>query len=121
MAKHVKFEVSKELADQAYEAIEAASKTGKVHRGVNETTKIVERGTAKLVVMAADVSPEEILMHLPVLCHEKNVPYIYVPSKMELGKASGLEVPSASIAISAEGDAKKLITDIARQLSEIHK
>jgi large subunit ribosomal protein L7Ae len=121
MAKFVKFEVPKELADNAYEAIESASKTGKVHRGVNETTKTVERGQAKLVVMAADVTPEEILMHLPVLCHEKNVPYIYVPSKMELGKASGIEVPSASIAISAEGDAKKLVSELAKKLSEIKK
>lgn len=112
MPAFVKFQVPKELAEKVYEAVEVAKDSGKISRGVNETTKAVERGIAKLVVMAEDVTPEEILMHLPVLCEEKKVPYISVPSKMELGKASGIEVPTSSIAISEAGDAKKLISDI---------
>lgn len=115
MPAFVKFQVPKELAEKVYEAVEISKDSGKLHRGVNETTKAVERGEAKLVIMAEDVSPEEILMHLPVLCEEKRVAYVTVPSKIELGKASGIEVPTSSIAISKEGDAKKLIADIVKE------
>ncbi|MBI4019919.1 MAG: 50S ribosomal protein L7ae [Candidatus Aenigmarchaeota archaeon] len=112
----VKFEVPKELVGKVYEAVSLAKTTGTVRKGVNETTKTIERGLAKLVVMAEDVTPEEVLMHLPVLCEEKQVPYAYVPSKLELGKSAGIEVQTSSIAIESEGDAKKLIADLAGKL-----
>ena len=120
-AAFVKFEVPKELVNKIYEAVTVAKTTGKVRKGVNETTKTIERGLAKLVVMAEDVSPEEILMHLPVLCEEKKVPYAYVPSKEELGKAVGIDVPTSSVAVSEEGDSKKLIAEIAEKLKGLKK
>ncbi|MCK5021378.1 MAG: ribosomal L7Ae/L30e/S12e/Gadd45 family protein, partial [Candidatus Peribacteraceae bacterium] len=61
MAKFVKNEVPKDLEDKIYEAVEIAKSTGKIRKGVNETTKCIERGLAKLVILAADVTPEEIL------------------------------------------------------------
>jgi large subunit ribosomal protein L7Ae len=76
---------------------------------------------AKLVVMAEDVTPEEVLMHLPVLCKEKQVPFVYVPSKEELGKAAGINVPTSSIAIVEEGDSKNLVADIAAKVKELKK
>ena len=77
MAKpsYVKFEVPKELAEKALEAVEIARDTGRIRKGTNETTKAVERGQAKLVIIAEDVDPEEIVAHLPPLCEEKEIPY----------------------------------------------
>ena len=123
MAKliYVRFEVPKDLADKVYEAVEVARDTGKLRRGTNEVTKAIERGIAKLVVMAEDVEPEEVLMHIPVLCEEKRIPYSYVPSKAELGKAAGIEVPTSSIAIVQEGDSKKQIEEIARRTQALKK
>jgi len=122
MAKaFVKFEVPKDLVNKTLEAVTIAKTTGKVKKGVNETTKAIERGVAKLVVMAEDVEPEEVLMHLPVLCDEKQVPYTYVPSKQELGKASGIEVPTSSIAVVEEGESKKLISDIVNKVKTLKK
>ncbi|NOX71178.1 MAG: 50S ribosomal protein L7ae [Candidatus Micrarchaeota archaeon] len=120
-AGFVKFETPKELADKIYEAIQLAASTGKVRKGVNETTKSIERGVSKLVVMAEDISPEEILMHIPVICDEKKITYVYVPSKAELGKAAGLEVPTAAVSIDEEGNAKKNIADIASKVSALKK
>jgi large subunit ribosomal protein L7Ae len=117
----VKFEVPDDLSSKVLEAISMARTSGKVRRGVNETTKTIERGLAKLVIMAEDVTPEEILMHLPVLCEEKQVPYVYVPTKIELGKASGIDVPTSSIAITEEGEAKKMIEQIVTQVNELKK
>ena len=121
MAGFVKFEMPDDLVKKVYEAATVAKATGKIRKGVNETTKAVERGIAKLVIMAGDVEPQEILMHIPVLCGEKQVPFAYVPSKLELGKASGIEVPTSSIAIVEEGDAKKLIAEVAEKLKVLNK
>ncbi|MDV3103268.1 MULTISPECIES: 50S ribosomal protein L7Ae [Thermococcus] len=123
MAKpsYVKFEVPSELAEKALEAVELARDTGKIRKGTNETTKAIERGQAKLVVIAEDVDPEEIVAHLPPLCEEKEIPYIYVPSKKELGAAAGLEVPAASVAIVEPGKARELVDDIATKVRELMK
>ena len=94
--------------------IEIAKNTGKVRIGTNETTKAIERGIAKLVVTADDVQPKEIVMHLSPLCKEKKIPCVNVKSKQELGRAVGINVPTAAIAIVEEGDAKKDIEEIAK-------
>src|SRR3989344_900782 len=117
----VKFEQSKDLVDKVFEALELSRNSGKIRRGVNETTKAIERGHAKLVVMAEDVTPEEILMHLPVLCREKQVVFAYVPSKMDLGKAVGIGVPTSSIAVTEEGEAKKHISDVSLKIKTLMK
>jgi large subunit ribosomal protein L7Ae len=120
-ASFVKFEATKEIVNKVLEAVTIAKTTGKIRKGVNETTKAIERGIAKLVVIAEDVTPEEVLMHLPVICEEKQVPYAYVPQKIDLGKASGIDVPTSSIAIIEEGDSKKLIADIAEKINVLKK
>lgn len=107
-------EFSKETIEKAYEAVEIAKKTGKIKKGTNEVTKVVERGTAKLVLIAKDVNPPEITMHLIPLCKEKSIPYIIVTSREELGASAGLGVPTSSIAIVEEGDAKALIKGLIK-------
>ena len=121
MPAYVKFQVPKELSEKTYDAVEKARDSGKTRKGVNEVTKAIERGAAKLVVMAEDVDPEEVMMHIPVICEEKKIAYSYVPSKSELGKAAGLEVPTSSIAIVEEGEGKKLIEEIAKKTSDLRK
>lgn len=90
-----------------YEIVEKARKSGKVEKGTNEVTKAIERGTAKLVVAAADVDPKEIVQHLPILCKEKNIPYHDADSKQKLGIAAGLNVGCASVAVIESRDADK--------------
>ena len=99
----------KELALQA---IEVARNSGKIRKGTNEATKALEKGIAKLVVYAKDVQPAEIVMHLPILAKEKNVPCVQVESREELGAAAGLTVPTATVVIIQEGESKKIIAQI---------
>jgi large subunit ribosomal protein L7Ae len=120
-APYVKITVPKELSDKAYQAVEMARDTGKLRRGVNEVTKALERGTAKLVVIAEDVQPPEIVAHLPILGDEKNTPYIFVPSKKELGAASGIDVPTSAIVITEAGNGKEIVEDISKKISELKK
>ena len=105
-------DASKETIDRLYEAIEVAKATGKISKGSNEVTKAIEKGKAKLVVYAKDITPPEIVMHLPLLSKDKGVLCVEVPSKEELGAAAGLDVPTAAVAIVQEGDAKNIIKEI---------
>ncbi len=117
---YVRFEVPPEVSEKAYEAVAKVRETGgKIKKGTNETTKAVERGIAKLVLIAEDVDPPEVVMHLPLLCEEKKVPYLYVPSKKRLGESAGIEVAAASIAVVEVGGAKELIEELAKTFQEL--
>jgi len=111
-------EISKEVVDKIYEAIEVAKATGRIKKGSNEVTKAIEKGTAKLVVIAKNVNPPEITMHIPLLSKEKDVLCVEVPSKEELGAAAGISLGTASIAIIEEGEAKNTIKEIIKKLKE---
>lgn len=99
-----------------YEIVEIASQTGKIKKGVNETTKAIERGIAKLVIAAKNVEPKEIIMHLSPLCEEKNIPYIEVDSKETLGRAAGIKVSASSVAIVDFGQAEEKAKDIIKYI-----
>ena len=111
-------EVIKDIQDKAYEAIELAKKSGKIKKGTNEVTKAIERSNAKLVVVADNVNPKEVIMHLEPLCREKNIPYVLVSSKEDLGAVAGLSVGTSSVAIIKEGDSANIIKEIKIKLSK---
>ena len=122
MAKpiYVRFETPKELQEKILSAVEIAKETGKIRKGTNEVTKVVERGTAKFVVIAEDVNPPEIVAHLPLLCEEKGIVYGYVESKEELGKRLGIK-SSASAAILDFGKAENAFKEIIDGINAIKK
>ncbi|MFG1530395.1 MAG: 50S ribosomal protein L7Ae [Thermoplasmata archaeon] len=108
----VRFETPSDVADKVLQLIQVANETGKIRVGTNEVTKSSERAEAKLVVMAEDVDPVEILVHIPMLCEEKRIPYLYVPKKARLGQAAGLTKSSASVAVVEAGEAKGLLEEL---------
>jgi large subunit ribosomal protein L7Ae len=118
---YIKFEVPKEVADAAHEALQIAARTGEVRKGTNETTKAVERAQAKLVVIAEDVDPPEVVAHLPLLCEERKIPYMFVPSKQKIGDAIGIDVPAAAASIINEGDAKGLVKEIIARVEGLKR
>ena len=73
-------------------------------KGANETTKALNRGVADLIVLAADTEPLEIILHLPLLCEDKNVPYVYVSKQSALGRACGVSRNIIAVAILAQPD-----------------
>ncbi len=121
MAKpyYVKFETPEELINPILEAIRVAVESGKVRKGTNEATKAIERGTSKLIVIAEDVDPPEVVAHLPILCEEQGAAYAFVPSKQELGKALGIDITSAAAAILDSGDAQHIIDQVVSSISKI--
>ncbi len=114
-----KFEPSDSLAEKTYNAIEKARDTGKVVIGTNEVTKSIERNDADLVIVAGDVSPEEIVMHIPSLADERDISFTFVPEKEELGLAAGINVQSAAIAVTDSGNADDEIQEISEKAEEL--
>lgn len=116
---YVKFNIPEEVINATYEALQLASETGDVRKGTNETTKAIERGIAKLVVIAEDVDPPEVVAHLPLLCDERKISYVFVPSKHRLGTSTGIDVYAASACITEAGDAEALIKEITSRVEKL--
>src|SRR5271157_5322359 len=114
MAKsYVKFEAPKEIADKSLEALRLAKQSGSVKKGVNEVTKSIERGLATLVLLAGDVEPEEVVMHIPTLCEQKKIAIVFIPAKLDLGKAIGLNVPCAAASIEKAGEGAAQLREVS--------
>ena len=120
MAKgYVKTQAPEELQNKALEALEIARDTGKIKKGANEATKAIERSIATLVLIGADVEPEEIVMHLPMLCDEKKIAYLFVDRQNDIGAASGLDVGSTAAAIVKPGKAKEIVEEVAKKAAAL--
>jgi U4/U6 small nuclear ribonucleoprotein SNU13 len=83
-------------------------------------TKTLNRGISEFIIMAADTEPIEILLHLPLLCEDKNVPYVFVPSKVALGRACGVSRPVISASITSN-EASQLKAQIQKMKESIEK
>ncbi|MFY9966131.1 MAG: 50S ribosomal protein L7Ae [Nitrososphaeraceae archaeon] len=116
---YVKFETPKDLVNVIYEAVRVAKQSGKVRRGTNETTKSIERGNTKLVIIAENVEPPEVVAHLPILCEERNTPYIFVPSKEQLGASLGMDVGSAAATILDPGEAQTIVEQVLNSIQPL--
>ncbi len=121
MAKpyYVKFETPEDLVSPILEALRVAATSGKVKKGTNEATKAIERGSSKLIVIAEDVEPPEVVAHLPILCEEQGAAFVFVPTKQELGNSLGIEITSAAAAILDAGDAQHIVDQIIETIAKI--
>ena len=116
---YVKYETPKDLVNAIYEAVRLAKQSGLVRKGTNETTKAIERGISKLVIIAEDVEPPEVVAHLPILCDERTSKYVFVPSKKDLGNALGIEVGSAAATIIDAGESQQILDQITSTVDNI--
>lgn len=115
----MEFSVSEELAAEQLRLLQRISESGKLRIGVNEVTKSIERGEAKLVLIAQDVEPKEIVMHIPLICDEKGITYSFVKTKKELGEKAGLNVAASSVAIAEPGNAAKELAEVIKKIQEV--
>ncbi len=121
---YIKFKIPDALKNDIKAALSTISGTrdSKIRKGMNEVTKAIERNLAKLVIMAEDVSPPEILFHIPLLCEEKSIPYGYVSTKKELGNSARINVASSAIAIENVGTGNdRALDEIVKKLEALKK
>ncbi|ORX70567.1 ribosomal protein L7, partial [Linderina pennispora] len=109
------------LTNQIQDLVQQASHYKQLKKGANEATKTLNRGISEFIVMAADCEPIEILLHLPLLCEDKNVPYVFVPSKAALGRACGVSRPvvAASVTTNEASDLRPQIQAIRLQIEKL--
>ncbi|KAF4927419.1 13 kDa ribonucleoprotein-associated protein [Colletotrichum viniferum] len=81
------------LTQELLDLAQTATHHRQAKRGANEVTKALNRGTCEIALLAADAAPLAVILHLPLLCEDKNVPYVFVPSKAALGRACGVSRP----------------------------
>jgi U4/U6 small nuclear ribonucleoprotein SNU13 len=91
--------------------VQSMAKSGNVRKGINEATKCLNRGTALLVLIACDAEPPEITAFLPVICEDKGVPYLHLPSKHAMGTACGVKRPIAACSVYCPKEKESLRLD----------
>lgn len=101
--------------------VTSASSYKQLKKGANEATKTLNRGISEFVVMAADAEPLEILLHLPLLAEDKNVPYVFVPNKQALGRACGVSRPviAASVTTNEGSQLKSQIQSLKDSIEKL--
>ena len=110
-----------ELTKQIFKLCEKAVPLKKVKRGANEATKALNRDIAEIIVLAADATPLEFSRHLPLLCEDNSVGYIFVPSMAELGQAGGTSSNVVACAITARPGDNNLADEIQDLKVKIEK
>uniref|UniRef100_A0A0K0F597 Ribonucloprotein n=2 Tax=Strongyloides TaxID=6247 RepID=A0A0K0F597_STRVS len=79
-----------QMTQKLLDLVQQAMNYKQLKKGANEATKTLNRGISDLIILAADAEPLEIILHLPLLCEDKNVPYVFIKSKAALGRACGV-------------------------------
>lgn len=100
------------LTQQILDLIQQANHHSLCKKGANEATKTLNRGISEIIVMAGDTEPLEILLHLPLLCEDKNVPYVFIPSKVALGRACGVSRSVIAVSIITGGANDQLTSQV---------
>ncbi|MFW9939205.1 MAG: ribosomal L7Ae/L30e/S12e/Gadd45 family protein [Candidatus Thorarchaeota archaeon] len=121
---YVKFKIPDNLKNEIKDKLTTIAETrdSKIRKGMNEVTKSIERSTAKLVIMAEDVSPPEILFHVPLLCEEKMIPYGFISTKKELGNVVRLNISASAIAVENVGTGNdNILDDIIKKIDALKK
>lgn len=110
--------LNEKKAQEMYKLIDSLRTQKKVKVGINEAIKSVNNGTAIIVVIAIDSVPSCLVAPLPVLCEQKGMQYVFVDSKIALGRACGLDIGvlSCSIAVGKNEDSTKLSDQVSRVL-----
>ena len=93
------------LTKKLHKLVKKASSAKALRRGVKEVVKAIRKGATGLCIIAGDISPIDVICHLPIFCEEKSVPYIYVPSKQDLGFAALTKRPTSCVMVSPKAGA----------------
>lgn len=111
---------TKKLNKKVLKTVKKASKVKHVKRGVKEVVKGLRKGEKGLVVIAGDISPADVISHIPVLCEDSSVPYIFIPSKEDLGSAGATKRPTSCVMIVPGGGKSKKNADKTDEYRETY-
>lgn len=95
------------LTKRVYKLVTKATKEKKIRRGVKEVVKTIRKekapeGKKRLCVLAADITPIDVITHIPVMCEEKSIPYVYIRSRAVLGQAAKTKRPTSVVLVNLQ-------------------
>lgn len=102
---------SKKLTKKLYKLVKKSQKAKRLKRGVREVVKGLRKDEKGVVILAGDVSPIDVISHIPVFCEDKGVPYCYVPTRKDLGAAAFTKRPTSVVMVQSAEDYKTLYED----------
>lgn len=90
---------NKKSTKKAHKLVKKAASVKQIRRGVKEVIKGIRKGEKGLAILAGDIYPLDVISHIPVLLEEKDIPYLFVPSKQDLGLAASTKRPTSVVLI----------------------
>ena len=114
---------SKKLTKKLHKLVKKASAVKGIRRGVKEVVKALRKNEKGLCIIAGDISPIDVISHIPTFCEEKEVDYIYVPSKQDLGAAASTKRPTSVVLVQCKKDfsEKTLFDECTTETRDAHK
>ncbi|XP_026213365.1 H/ACA ribonucleoprotein complex subunit 2-like protein [Anabas testudineus] len=112
---------SKKLSKKLYKCVKKAAKVKNIRRGVKEVQKFINKGEKGIVVLAGDTLPIDVYSHLPLMCEDRNLPYAYIPSKVDLGSSAGSKRPTCVILIKPHEDYQDAYDECLEEVSTLPK
>eukprot|EP01061_Rhynchopus_euleeides_P041067 TRINITY_DN710_c1_g1_i1.p2 TRINITY_DN710_c1_g1~~TRINITY_DN710_c1_g1_i1.p2 ORF type:complete len:178 (+),score=84.23 TRINITY_DN710_c1_g1_i1:26-535(+) len=118
-------EGTENLTKKVLAIVKYATKNSTMVRGIKEVTKLVRKkkaGSGSLVVLAADISPLDVISHMPLLLEEHQVRYIWVPSRGDLGAAALSKRPTSAVLIKGvPSDNAESFQKVMKVVAKLHK
>lgn len=112
---------SRKLSKKIYKCVKKAARVKNIRRGVKEVQKFINKGERGIVVMAGDTLPIDVYCHLPVMCEDRDLPYAYIPSKVDLGSSAGSKRPTCVILIKPHQDYQEAYDECLDEVSSLPK
>ncbi|XP_042431361.1 H/ACA ribonucleoprotein complex subunit 2-like protein [Zingiber officinale] len=106
----------KKLCKRSLKLVRRAAEAKCLKRGVKEVVKSVRRGQKGLCIIAGNISPIDVITHVPILLEEADIPYIYVPSKEDLAVAGVTKRPTCCVLITTKPTKGELTQDVQEKL-----
>ncbi|XP_060526773.1 H/ACA ribonucleoprotein complex subunit 2-like protein [Cylas formicarius] len=111
---------SKKLAKKCYKLIKKASKHKTYVRcGLKDVQTRIRKGETGIIIFAGDVTPIDVMCHLPGVCEEKNIPYVYVPSRKDLGAALGVKRGCLTVLIRINPEYKEPFDELFEEINTL--
>ena len=110
---------TKKLTKRLYKSVKKARKCKNLRRGVKEVVKFIRKGEKGFVIIAGDISPIDVVSHIPVYCEDRDIPYVYVPSRHDLGKASLTKRPASVVLVKNHDDYKSTFEKCFKEIKDL--
>ncbi|ENN76195.1 hypothetical protein HUJ04_002330 [Dendroctonus ponderosae] len=110
----------KKLAKKCYKLIKKANQQKTyVRSGLKDVQTRIRKGEKGIVIFAGDVSPVEVMCHLPGVCEDKDIPYVFVPSRKDLGAALNVKRGCLVVLIRPNSDYEEAYNELKEQFTTL--